>query len=259
MLFFGKRGKNSQNPKFDLGVVLELEHMKSLRFFWLWSTADQKNSEAAPLRCAMAACCHPSNSPSTAPALTFWPNSESKNCRGHPGIGFCQYETLTCPILKRICLEKYDISRSSYVSHNFHLQFTGAACHSGVHFWPLASWQFCNNWISQICCENQLCIVLHLENFFSAQRRAIFRNIHEHMGRSRQIFCIDPFCNGFSAHRTHDSVTKTQNFVTSVPCPGTFLLLSFALLRLFLVFPKVYAAVYLSSWAENRLAKLIME
>lgn len=50
--------------------------------FWLWSTADQKNSEAAPLRCAMAACCHPSNSPSTAPALTFWPNSESKNCSG---------------------------------------------------------------------------------------------------------------------------------------------------------------------------------
>lgn len=191
-----------------------------------------------------------------------WRSGQILNPRivvGHPGIGFCQYETLTCPILKRICLEKYDISRSSYVSHNFHLQFTGAACHSGVHFWPLASWQFCNNWISQICCENQLCIVLHLENFFSAQRRAIFRNIHEHMGRSRQIFCIDPFCNGFSAHRTHDSVTKTQNFVTSVPCPGTFLLLSFALLRLFLVFPKVYAAVYLSSWAENRLAKLIME
>lgn len=131
-VILGKRGKNSQNPKSDLGVVLELEHMKSLRFFWLWSTADQKNSEAAPLRCAMAACCHPSNSPSTAPALTFWPNSESKNCRGHPGIGFCQYETLTCPTLKRICLEKYDTISLTISTSTSQVLLATAGCIFGL-------------------------------------------------------------------------------------------------------------------------------
>lgn len=106
--------------------------MKSLRFFWLWSTADQKNSEAAPLRCAMAACCHPSNSPSTAPALTFWPNSESKNCRGHPGIGFCQYETLTCPTLKRICLEKYDTISLTISTSTSQVLLATAGCIFGL-------------------------------------------------------------------------------------------------------------------------------